>query len=134
MRDNTLFYSDEQAVTATAASTNVLDLGAGDIVHGLYFVLQVGTAFAGVTKVSASLETSDDADFTASETVMTLPDYPLASLTDGAVLCKVCLPVGMKKYSRVKYTVTGTGQGGTGTGTAGTISAFLMDNPGIGED
>lgn len=127
MRDETLFYSKEQALTATAASTNILDLGGGDVVHGLYFVMQVGTAFAGLTKVSASLETSDDESFTSSETVMTLPEYPVASLTAGAVLCKVCLPLGMKKYSRVKYTVTGTG-------TAGTISAFLMDNPGVGED
>lgn len=127
MRDNTLFYSEKQAITATATSANTICLGGGDIVHGLYFVLQVGTAFAGLTKVVASLETSDDESFTSSETVMTLPEYPLASLTENAVLCKVCLPAGMKKYSRVKYTVTGTG-------TAGTISAFLMDNPGIGED
>lgn len=127
MRDETLFYSKEQAVTATAASTNILDLGGGDVVHGLYFVMQVDKAFAGLTKVSASLETSDDESFTSSETVMTMPEYPVASLTAGAVLCKVCLPLGMKKYSRVKYTVTGTG-------TAGTISAFLMDNPGVGED
>ena len=126
MRDETLFYSKEQAITATANSTDILDLGGGDIVHGLYFVLQVGTAFAGLTKVAASLETSDDSSFTSSETVMTMPEYPVASLTENAVMCKVCLPVGMKKYSRVKYTVTGTG-------TAGTISAFLMDNPGIGE-
>lgn len=127
MRDETLFYSKEQALTATAASTNILDLGGGDVVHGLYFVMQVDKAFSGLTKVSASLETSDDESFTSSETVMTLPEYPVASLTAGAVLCKVCLPLGMKKYSRVKYTVTGTG-------TAGTISAFLMDNPGVGED
>lgn len=125
MRDETLFYSKEQAVTATANSTNVLDLGGGDLVHGLYLVLQVGTAFAGLTKLVATLETADDAAFSAAETVMTLPDYSAESLTENKVLCKVCLPVGMKKYSRIKYTVTGTG-------TAGTMSAFLMDNPGIG--
>ena len=125
MRDETLFYSKEQAVTATANSTNVLDLGGGDLVHGGYLVLQVGTAFAGVEKVVATLETADDAAFSSAETVIALPEYAVASLTAGKVLCKVCLPVGMKKYSRIKYTVTGTG-------TAGTISAFLMDNPGIG--
>lgn len=125
MRDETLFYSKEQAVTATANSTNVLDLGGGDLVHGLYLVLQVGTAFAGLTKLVPTLETADDAAFSSAETVMTLPDYSAESLTENKVLCKVCLPVGMKKYSRIKYTVTGTG-------TAGTMSAFLMDNPGIG--
>lgn len=127
MRDETLFYSKEQALTATANSTDTLCLGGGDIVHGLYFVLQVGKAFAGLTKVAVSLETSDDEAFTSPETVMALPEYPVASLTENAVLCKVCLPLGMKKYSRVKYTVTGKG-------TAGTINAFLMDNPGVGED
>ena len=125
MRDETLFYSKEQAVTATANSTNVLDLGGGDLVHGLYLVLQVGTAFAGLTKLEATLETADDAAFSSAETVMTLPGYSAESLTENKVLCKVCLPVGMKKYSRIKYTVTGTG-------TAGTMSAFLMDNPGFG--
>lgn len=125
MRDETLFYSKEQAVTATANSTNVLDLGGGDLVHGLYLVLQVGTAFAGLTKLEATLETADDAAFSSAETVMPLPGYSAESLTENKVLCKVCLPVGMKKYSRIKYTVTGTG-------TAGTMSAFLMDNPGIG--
>lgn len=125
MRDNTLFYSEEQAVTATATSTNVINLGGGDVVHGLYFVMQVGTAFAGLTKMAATLETSDDEAFSSAETVLALAEYPVASLTENAVLCKVCLPLGMKKYSRVKYTVTGTG-------TAGTINAFLMDNPGVG--
>ncbi len=125
MRDMTLFFSEKQAVTATANSTNTVYLGGGDVAHGLFFVAQVEDAFAGLTKVNIALETSDAETFTSAETVLTLPDYPVADLTAGAILAKVCLPLGMKKYARVKYTVTGTG-------TAGTISAFLMDNPAVG--
>ena len=127
MLDNTLFFSDAQAVTASAASTNILDLGGGDLHHGLYLVLKVvGADFATCTSVTPSLQVSDDSTFSSPETAMTLPTFPVASLTNGTVLAKVCLPVGMKKYARMYYTVTGS------NATAGKLEAFLTDNPGIG--
>lgn len=125
MLDNTLFYSDKQKVTATAESTNVLDLG-GDVPHGLYLVAAVGTAFAGVTKMQIALETDDNSDFSAAQTLLLLPEYEGAALKENTVLAKVAMPLGLKKYSRVKYTVTGDG-------SAGDISVFLTDNPGIGQ-
>lgn len=126
MLDNTLFYSDKQKVTATAESTNVLDLGGGDVPHGLYLVAVVGTAFAGVTKMQIALETDDNSDFSAAQTLLLLPEYEGAALKENTVLAKVAMPLGLKKYSRVKYTVTGDG-------SAGDISVFLTDNPGIGQ-
>lgn len=126
MLDNTLFYSDKQKVTATAESTNVLDLGGGDVPHGLYLVAAVGTAFAGVTKMQIALETDDNSDFSAAQTLLLLPEYEGAALKENTVLAKVAMPLGLKKYSRVKYTVTGGG-------SAGDISVFLTDNPGIGQ-
>lgn len=121
--DQTLVLSDQQAVTATAASTHTADLGGGDVVHGLFVVARVGTAFAGLTDLKIELETADDAEFAASKQLFAA-EYEVADLTADKTLLKVCLPLGCKKYLRGKYTVTGTG-------TAGTIDLFLTDNPGV---
>lgn len=125
MLDNSLFFSNKQKVTATVASENSICFGGGDSHHGLYLVVQVGTAFAGLTSLKVGVETSDSEDFSSAETIVELPTYQLADLSKDRVLSKICIPLGMKKYSRIKYTVNGTG-------TAGDISAFLTDNPGIG--
>ena len=127
MLDNTLFFSDAQAITASAASSNVIQLNGGDLHHGLYLVLKVvGADFATCTSITPSLQTSDESTFSSPTTAMTLPTYAVASLTNGTVLAKVCLPVGMKKFARLYYTVTGS------NATAGKMEAFLTDNPGIG--
>lgn len=126
MLDKTLEFSRAQAVTASAASTNVLDLGGGNLHHGLYLVVKTGTAFATCTSVTPSIQTSDDSTFSSPETVATLPTFAVASLTASKVLAKVCLPIGLKKYVRMYYTVAGS------NATAGTLDAFLTDNPGIG--
>lgn len=125
MIDNSLVFSDKQAVTATAASENIIKLGGGDVPNRLFLVLRVDTAFAGCTSVTPSVETDDAEAFSAAETVMTFPTYPLASLTAG-MMAVVPLPLGLKKYARMKYTVAGTA-------TAGLVSAFITDNPGIGQ-
>ena len=126
MLDNTLILSDGQAVTSSAASTNVVDFGGGNLHHGLYLVLKTGTAFATCTSVTPSIQTSDESTFSSPETVATLPTFAVASLTANKVLAKVCLPIGLKKYVRVYYTVAGS------NATAGTVTALLTDNPGIG--
>lgn len=121
MRDQTLFLSESQEVKASAASQNVLDVR-GDLWHGLFAVAQVGKAFAGATSVTVALETADNSDFSDKKTLFSLK-YALAELTEGKTLCKVCVPLGVKKYLRGYYTVEGSG-------TAGTLDFFLMDNPG----
>lgn len=125
MIDNSLVFSEGQAVTATDVSENVIKLGGGDVPNRLFLVLRVDTSFAGCTSVTPSVETNDEEVFTAAETVMTFPTYPVASLTAG-MMAVVPLPLGLKKFVRMKYAVAGTG-------TAGKISAFITDNPGIGQ-
>lgn len=125
MLDNTLFFSDGQAVTDTAASTNVLDLGGGEF-NPLYLVVKTGTAFATCTSVTAALQTSDDSTFSSATTLLTLPTWAVASLTANTLLAKIRLPLGLKKYVRLYYTVAGS------DATAGTLDAFLTDNPSVG--
>ena len=125
MLDKTLELSTEQAVTATAASTNVAQFNGGDTPRRLFIVLQVNVDFATCTSVTPSVETDNASAFSSAETVMTLPTYPVASLTAGMTAI-VPLPLGLKKYVRMKYTVAGS------NATAGKISAYITDNPGIG--
>ena len=47
MIDNSLVFSDKQAVTTTAASTNVVKTNGGDVPNRLFLVVRVDSAFAG---------------------------------------------------------------------------------------
>lgn len=126
MIDNSLVLSAEQAVTTTAPSTNVVKTNGGDVPNRLFLVVRVDTAFAGCTSVTPSVETDDASAFSSAATVATFPTYPVDSLTAG-MLGIIPLPLGLKDYLRMKYTVVGTA-------TAGKISAFITDNPNIGLD
>lgn len=126
MLDNSLFLSDAQAVTASAPSTNVLDLGGGDLHNPLYFVAKVDVDFATLTSLTVALQTADTSDFASAETLATLPACAVADLKAGKILCAVALPLGLKKFIRANYTVAGS------NATAGKVSAFLTDNPGVG--
>lgn len=125
-------FSDVQAVTVTAISTNVLDLRnaatpalADEGMSGpeLWLILQVGTAFTagGAATMTITLE-SDSAVGLATSPVVhyTSPAIPVASLVAGFTAVRVQLPSGdYKRYLGVRFTIA------TGPMTAGTISAYL---------
>mgnify|MGYP000871811203 CR=1 FL=1 len=116
--DADLVFSNKQAVTATAASTNKIDLGvAGDAIgQELTIHAVVDTAFATLTSLTVSLETSaDDSTWT---TVLSGPAIARASLTKGASIFCVRVPQGLSRYVRLKYTVGGS------NATAGKVTAF----------
>lgn len=122
--DRTLLFSDGQAITATGASTNVVDLGATgttfgaaspmvrDIGPGSDVDLFVGVtqAFNNLTSLTVSVQTDDNAAFSSATTVFTSPAYPLADLVPGKrYLLPDTLPVGTnERYVRLMYTVAGT--------------------------
>lgn len=118
-----------QVVTATAASTDVLDLG--PLTHGntrrdigagepLYLVIAVlaSATAAGAATVNFQLQTSDDnsAWFTLYDSGATA----LADMAAGKRPVAVALPRGVRRYLRVNYSV------GTGPLTAGTFWAGLV--------
>lgn len=125
-------FSDSQAVTATAISTNVMDLNTAfnyntgvDIGTGedVYLVVQVDAAAtaAGAATVQVTLESSVAAGLTSSTVHFTSANYALTDLTAGKTLFSVKLPSGTYlRYLGVRYTV------GTGPLTAGSFSAFLV--------
>lgn len=121
--DNTLVFSDKQAITATAASTNIVDLTAPgtpagssvalirDIGHGCDVPLDVTVteAFNNLTSLKVELQVATDAAFTTPVGVASRT-YALTELGLGARLpFPAEFPVGTNlEFTRLYYTVTGT--------------------------
>ena len=122
-QDKLATYSQDQAVTATAVSTNVYDAGAAnrDIGNGepLELVVVVGEAAVSGGSSTLVITLQDSADNSSFADVLSSPSIPKASITLGAELFKTKLPVGLRRYTRLNYTV------GTADLTAGKFTAFL---------
>lgn len=124
--------SEDQAVTVTAVSTNVIDLGSpgtpiygnqlnGDIGKGKEVPLfaQVTEDFAGLTSMQVTLEVSNNSDLTSSTVLADSGAIAAADLVAGKRLLPRVLPDGaVGQYLGVRYTVVGTA-------TAGTVSANI---------
>lgn len=122
--DKLLMFSEKQAVTATAASTDVIDLGpidgtVRDIGVGEpleWFVTTDTTATAaGAATVNVSLQTS--ADNSTWVTLASSGDLALSALTAGKRIVSQKVPQGVLRYLRLNYTV------GTGPLTAGAFTS-----------
>jgi hypothetical protein len=119
--DKLLEFSDSQALTATAVSTNVVNLSQDrDIGPGtpLWWVVGVEVALDGTTgdeTYVATLQTDDNPSFTSPTTIATI------TLTRGdAVGTRYfqSLPSANEQYLRVNYTLGGTTP-------LGTVSSFI---------
>lgn len=123
--DNTLVLSDHQAVTATAASTNLIDwlavglpygwvtartVDRGEGYHDIPLLVEVTEVFATLTSLTISVETDDNAAFSSAATTYTTPAIPVATLVAGyRVPIMARIPAGTREqYMRLKYTVTGS--------------------------
>lgn len=136
--DKTLQLSDQQAITVTAPSTNVLDLlatgtpykhagalkrdlGVGALVK---FLIQVTEAFtaAGAATLTIDLEVDDNEAFSSARVVWSSGAIGKATLTAGYQPSIVnYLPKGVnERYFRLNYTVA------TGPMTAGKITAGVV--------
>ena len=126
INDKLLMFSEAQAVTASAASTDTIDLGPidgtrRDIGVGEpleYWVTTNATATAaGAATVNVQLQTSpDNSTWT---TLTSSGDLALASLVAGRRIVSQKVPQGVQRYLRVNYVV------GTGSLTAGAFTAGI---------
>lgn len=125
--DKLLQVSDKQTLTATAASTDVIDagavrkgparnLGGGEQLYAV-FVMDSDTAAAGAATVTFSVQ--DSADNVTFADVVASGAIGKAALAAGAHVV-LPLPPGMRRYIRANYTVT------TGPLTAGKVSAQIV--------
>lgn len=123
--DKDLTVSTSQAVTASAASTDYIDLGAARDVGqaGLCFVVtcdESATA-AGAGTMSISLQCDDNTSFSSAKTLSVTDAFAKTVLTAGREPIYIPLPTGLdERYVRLYYTV------GTGPLTAGKFTAGVV--------
>lgn len=126
--DQTNLLSDRQAITVTAASTNVIDLGpidgrvVRDIGKGkpIPLLIQVVEDFdaAGAATLTIALQVDSVENFASPKTVWTSGALALADLVAGKVVVPEYVPRGTdERYLRLNYTV------GTGPMTDGAVVA-----------
>lgn len=121
LRESDATFSAAQALTATAASTNYVDRQAlGDGTDGDFIVVHCPTILdsAGDAAVlNIAIESDSDSGF-ATALVQNLEITLAESVLTAGIIAKLPIPLGLKRYVRLKYTVT------TEDFTSGTISAF----------
>lgn len=114
--DQQTLLSDAQAITATAASTNVIDLGpiktgiVRDIGKGkaIPLLIQVVETFNNLTSLTIALQVDDADTFPSAKTVWS-STVVLADLKAGKVIVPEFITRGTdERYMRLNYTVTGT--------------------------
>ena len=132
---NQSLFSNDQAVTATAVSTNVIDTGekgtptwgsvafAGDIGKGTPIPLEVAITedFATLTSLTIAVETGAT---DALGTVLLSQTVAVADLKAGKRLNFKVVPEGVNRYLGLRYTVTGT------NATTGKIKAGISHGGG----
>ena len=124
MYDKLNTFGTDQVVTTTAASTDIVDLGAardmgnGEPLELVILVTQSVTA-AGAATVTFTLETDDNAAFSSPVVLANSGAIGKAALGAGTEVLRVKVPLDAERYLRTNYTVA------TGPLTAGTVTAFL---------
>lgn len=121
--DNQALLSKAQAITATAASTNAIDLGAMGTVFGqsaallrdvgkgneIPFLCQCVQTFNNLTSLAIALEFDTTTTFTPDKTIPLVSGVLLAQLIAGYQVPFKVLPRGLTmQYMQLKYTVTGS--------------------------
>lgn len=121
--DKNLQVSNAQAVTASAASTDVIDFGQASPNVGLddrsSMVITVDESAAAVGAATVTFSVQDSADNATFADAVVTAAIGLADLTAGKQFV-IPMPTKLRRYSRVYYTV------GTGPLTAGKFSAQVV--------
>lgn len=118
-------FSDAQAITASAASTNLIDFGsARDIGVGreLYLVVVVDVAFTDAgsdSTVAVTVQTDDNAGFASATTVQTIGTFAALTAAGSRLVARLQPDAGWEQYVRVYYTVA------NGDLTTGSLTSFL---------
>ena len=121
--DKTLQVSNEQAVTATAASTDVIDFGQANPDVGMTdqcsMVITTDEAAAAAGAATVTFSVQDSADNSTFADVAVTAAIGKATLVAGYQHV-IPMPTKLRRYCRVYYTV------GTGPLTAGKFSAQVV--------
>lgn len=133
--DRTLLFSNAQAITADAASTDIVDLGATGTAYGhaaalvkdlgkgasVPLLIQVVEAFNTLTSLRVVVQCDDNSGFSSAKDVLEVT-LPLASLTVGRTFPIIAIPPGVnERYMRIYYDVIGT------VPTLGKVTAGIVE-------
>jgi hypothetical protein len=122
MYDKLNTFGTDHVVTTTAASTDIVDLGAArDMGNGepLELVITQSVTASGAARVTFTLETDDTAGFSSPVVLASSGAIGKAALPAGTEVLRVKVPLDVERYLRTNYTEA------TGPLTAGTFTAFL---------
>lgn len=125
--DAQTLFSDAQAITAAAASTNYIDLGvARDIGVGedIYVVIQVDVAFtdgSSDSTLAVTIESDDNTSFSSATTVQTVGTFAALSAIGSKLVAKVQSFTTPERYLRLYYTPA------NGNLTTGSVTAFFCN-------
>ena len=105
-----LFEDSDSVINASRASTNVIDLGTADLGKSdpLEIYVRVSEAFNNLTSLTIKAQTDDAAGFGAAVDLPVAETVLQAGLALNKEVFKVRLPLGVKRYMRLYYTVAGT--------------------------
>lgn len=115
-------FSNAQTITASAASTDIVDFGAPgtpiraaaalrqDLGKSIIPIrIQVSTTFATLTSLKVGWQMDDDEAFGSATTVLESEAIPVASLVAGYVFNIQHVPLlSTERYGRLYYTVAGS--------------------------
>ncbi|MBA1159383.1 Bbp16 family capsid cement protein [Microvirga mediterraneensis] len=129
IQDKQLEFSNAQAITATASSTNVIDLGPkngrGTTGPGTPIEFTVGQTFVGAGTLTIQIRTSDSADMSGATVVAASPAFTAADLVAGKDLPYYPhIPVNTKRYVDLNYVASSAFTAGTLT-ARGTAAAQI---------
>ncbi len=129
--DKNTAFSEDQAVTVSAASTNILDLGAlgvtphrgSQLLHNvghknIPILIQVTEAFATLTSLTIVVQSDDNSGFASPKSIIS-ESVAVAELKAGYSSVINKLPRIKERYVRIYYTVVGA------NATAGKITAGI---------
>ena len=112
--DKENIFSDDQAITVTANSTNIIDLGNDDalvVTSNEKFTnlfCQVCTTFAGGTSVAVTVTASNSSTFSSETTIASSGAIGTSSLVAGYKFPIQLPKMIAEQYLRATYTVVGT--------------------------
>lgn len=129
--DRQLRFSSEQAITATAASTDLIDLGTANRDMGvgtphLWLVSVVTTALtdaASNSTITVSLETDTAAAFGSATTAQTCGTFAALAAVGTTIIVPVQPFATDERFVRVMYTTA------NGDLTTGSFTTFLTTDP-----
>ena len=118
--DLQLELSKEQALVASADSTNIIDTGGAGAAEGMTILITVDESFATATSYSAEVTSSATVGGTYLSHGLQTGAVAVADLTAGDTMLHGKLPRGTKQFVKVEYVEVGS------TASAGKVTARII--------